>query len=384
MAIEREEFRLILENLETAIHIVDRGMKIIYANKYWETFSRGHIKREDMIGKSLFEVFPFLRSLGRDKEYKRVLETGESLVTEETTEVYGETIHTRTKKIPIKGATGRVEYIVTAVEDITEDVKLKETLNKRLAELSTVLEIDRMLIAQPDVSKVIELATARVHELLNADRTVFSSLDETKGIIKPVAAEGPYKKEVRAMALKLGNGFTGKVIAKGKGEILNDAHLSDVAMQVPGTPVEPESLLCVPLIFENKTLGALTVSRMGEGKHFAPDDLAFCEIIAAQIAIALQNARLHGQLKELVEQRTKELQEAYKNLKRLEEERREYISRLIADVTPTLNIVKECVSTLLVDEAAKKQPDRLLTLMKTKLDNLINIMNKMMKAREYG
>ena len=56
----------------------------------------------------------------------------------------------------------------------------------------------------------------------------------------------------------------------------------------------------------------------------------------------------------------------------------------MADVTPTLNIVKECVSTLLVDEAAKKQPDRLLTLMKTKLDNLIDIMNKIMKAREHG
>jgi len=219
---------------------------------------------------------------------------------------------------------------------------------------------------------------------LDADRTVFSLFDKSANVIKPVAVEGPFKKQILALTLKPGEGFTGTVILSRKGAILNDAHLSDMAIEVPGTPRVVESLLCVPLIFKDEILGALTISRMGEGKHFTDDDLNFCEIIAAQVAVALQNARLHGQLKQLVDERTKELQAAYDNLKALERERREYISKIMAEVTPTLNIIKNCVSTLLVDKSAREHYDKILTRIRDKLDTLTKTINKLTKAEEIS
>ena len=377
---EESVIRLICDNLDVAIHIVGRDMKIIYANKYWDKLTRGNLQSANMVGKSLYELFPFLLERGVDQEYKQVFETGNPLITEEATEYQGELIHTRTKKLPIKDAHGNVQYVITVIQDITEDAQLRETLHRKLSEISTVLEIDRLLIVTPDVDRVVKLATSRVHELLNADRTVFSLFDKSTNVIKPVAVEGLYKRQILALTLKPGDGFTGKVILSRKGAILNDAHLSDMAMEVPDTPPVVESLLCVPLIFKDEVLGALTISRMGEGKHFTDDDLNFCEIIAAQVAIALQNARLHGQLKQLVDERTKELQAAYDNLKALERERREYVSKIMAEVTPTLNIIRDCVSTLLVDKAARQHYDKILNRIRDKLDILTKTINKLTKA----
>jgi len=381
---EENVIRLICDNLDVAIHIVDRNMKIIYANTYWDKLTRGNLRSANMVGKSPYELFPFLLKRGVDKEYKQVFETGNPVITEETTEYQGELIHTRTKKLPIKDAHGNVQHVITVIQDITEEVELRETLRRKLSEISTVLEIDRLLIATPEVDRVVKLATSRVHELLNADRTVFSLFDKSTNVIKPVAVEGLYKRQILSLTLKPGEGFTGKVILSRKGAILNDAHLSDMAMEVPGTPRVVESLLCVPLIFKDEVLGALTISRMGEGKHFTDDDLNFCEIIAAQVAVALQNARLHGQLKQLVDERTKELQAAYDNLKALERERREYISKIMAEVTPTLNIIKNCVSTLLVDKSAREHYDKILTRIRDKLDTLTKTINKLTKAEEIS
>ena len=381
---EENVIRLICDNLDVAIHIVDRNMKIIYANTYWDKLTRGNLRSANMVGKSPYELFPFLLKRGVDKEYKQVFETGNPVITEETTEYQGELIHTRTKKLPIKDAHGNVQHVITVIQDITEEVELRETLRRKLSEISTVLEIDRLLIATPEVDRVVKLATSRVHELLNADRTVFSLFDKSTNVIKPVAVEGLYKRQILALTLKPGEGLTGKVILSRKGAILNDAHLSDMAMEVPGTPRVVESLLCVPLIFKDEVLGALTISRMGEGKHFTDDDLNFCEIIAAQVAVALQNARLHGQLKQLVDERTKELQAAYDNLKALERERREYISKIMAEVTPTLNIIKNCVSTLLVDKSAREHYDKILTRIRDKLDTLTKTINKLTKAEEIS
>ena len=381
---EESVIRLICDNLDVAIHIVDRNMKIIYANTYWDKLTRGNLRSIDMVGKSPYELFPFLLKRGVDKEYKQVFETGNPVITEETTEYQGELIHTRTKKLPIKDAHGNVQHVITVIQDITEEVELRETLRRKLSEISTVLEIDRLLIATPEVDRVVKLATSRVHELLDADRTVFSLFDKSTNVIKPVAVEGLYKRQILALTLKPGDGFTGRVILSRKGAILNDAHLSDMAIEVPGTPRVVESLLCVPLIFKDEVLGALTISRMGEGKHFTDDDLNFCEIIAAQVAVALQNARLHGQLKQLVDERTKELQAAYDNLKALERERREYISKIMAEVTPTLNIIKNCVSTLLVDKSAREHYDKILTRIRDKLDTLTKTINKLTKAEEIN
>jgi diguanylate cyclase (GGDEF)-like protein len=65
-------------------------------------------------------------------------------------------------------------------------------------------------------------------------------------------------------------------------------------VQIPGTPAEPEALIVVPLIFDGEVIGAMNVSRIGEGElGFSASDFELVKLFAGQASIALRNADEH-------------------------------------------------------------------------------------------
>ena len=90
--------------------------------------------------------------------------------------------------------------------------------------------------------------------------------------------------------LRLGEGLGGILAASRVAEIVGDV-LHDPRMQdIPGTEDVDESMVVVPLVFEDEVLGVLEVSRLGLDR-FAHSDLRLLQIIGAQAAVALANAR---------------------------------------------------------------------------------------------
>ncbi|RLF41118.1 MAG: hypothetical protein DRN21_00875 [Thermoplasmata archaeon] len=131
----------ILDNLDEVIHLVNRDMKILFVNKAIEKLSKGKIKKDEMVGKNLYDIFPFLKDTGVDKEYERVFSTGEPLKTEERTEYHGSKIYTVTSKIPIKDGGGKVTQVITIMRDITDLKKVEETLKELADEYSKIVEL---------------------------------------------------------------------------------------------------------------------------------------------------------------------------------------------------------------------------------------------------
>lgn len=133
----------ILDNLDEVIHLVNRDMKVLFVNKAIEKLSKGKIKKDEMVGKNLYDIFPFLKDTGVDKEYERVFSTGESLKTEERTEYHGSKIYTVTSKIPIKDGGGKVTQVITIMRDITDLKKVEETLKELADKYSKIVELAR-------------------------------------------------------------------------------------------------------------------------------------------------------------------------------------------------------------------------------------------------
>ncbi len=125
----------ILNNVNLAIHVVDKDMKILAINDELLTLSRGRLKKEEMIDKNLFDVYPFLKEKHIDKEYEYVLKTGEIFQSEDRTDYYGDIIYTSTSKIPIKNKSGSVEKIITVMKDVSEQKRLEEELKDSYEEL---------------------------------------------------------------------------------------------------------------------------------------------------------------------------------------------------------------------------------------------------------
>ena len=85
--------------------------------------------------------------------------------------------------------------------------------------------------------------------------------------------------------------------------------------------VKPKSVLCLPLINQGRLIGILYFENNLITGAFTPSRIEVLKLLASQIAISIENARIYYQLDELnrnleqkVEARTKELNEAYKEL----------------------------------------------------------------------
>jgi PAS domain S-box-containing protein len=125
----------ILNNVNLALHVVDRDLRILSVNDELIKLGKGMIKRDDLLNKNLLDVYPFLTEKRIDLEYDHVIKTGEIFQSEEKTQYYDEIIYTSTSKIPIKGKNGYVEKIITIIKDVSNQKKLEEELKDSYAEL---------------------------------------------------------------------------------------------------------------------------------------------------------------------------------------------------------------------------------------------------------
>ena len=101
---------------------------------------------------------------------------------------------------------------------------------------------------------------------------------------------------ILAEEIPTGIGLTGWAIEHGEALLANDAHLDPRAVNIPGTPVEAESLIVVPLRVGGDVIGTLNVGRMGEAEaHFSANEFELVKLFAGQASTALQTAEaLHA------------------------------------------------------------------------------------------
>lgn len=95
-------------------------------------------------------------------------------------------------------------------------------------------------------------------------------------------------------SIALGDGIAGSVASAGKGEIVNDV-TSDPRF-IPG-PNPIRSMMCVPLKMRDKVIGVINV-HSAPPHIYSAEDLKLLATIAAQAAIAVENARLYENMRE--------------------------------------------------------------------------------------
>ena len=117
-----------LNSLFDSILIVDRELKITLINDAFKEWNKKLGLSDNMVGKYLFEVFPFLPNKVK-QEYDQVIQKRESLITEEHVNVLGRNLITEARKIPVL-RNGETVQIITMIRDITERKKIEERITK--------------------------------------------------------------------------------------------------------------------------------------------------------------------------------------------------------------------------------------------------------------
>src|SRR6476619_1298341 len=182
--------------------------------------------------------------------------------------------------------------------------KVLETLQRKANILTALYEMSKTLGSVFDLNAIFEKATDVIFRSTPADRVVAllaeggsnGDLEDVK--LTPVAVRARDNKlEAHARRLSIGRTITRKVM-KDRVALLSQDAASDEQFAGVDSIVSQgvRSTICAPLVAETRVRGALYADRLDPFAAFKPDDLELISAVAAQTAIAVENARAHERL----------------------------------------------------------------------------------------
>ena len=151
----------------------------------------------------------------------------------------------------------------------------------RMSRQSTVEDVGRVVVEE--LRRVVDYHNCRVY------------LREETDELLPIAFEGragPFEiVDPELLRTRVGSGLTGWVAAHDEAVLLANAREDPRAVQFAGTAPVDESALVVPIRYDERAIGVITLSMPGVGR-FGERDLRLVSILADQAAVAIENARL--------------------------------------------------------------------------------------------
>lgn len=182
--------------------------------------------------------------------------------------------------------------------------KVMEALQRKGNILTALYEMSKTLGSVFDLETIFAKATDIIFRSTPADRVV-ALLAEGDGkgnpedvVLNPIATRARDESlNNHARKLTIGRTITRKVM-KDRVALLSQDAASDEEFAGVDSIVSQgvRSTICAPLVGESRVHGAIYADRLDPFAAFKPDDLELISAVAAQTAIAVENARAHERL----------------------------------------------------------------------------------------
>jgi hypothetical protein len=185
------------------------------------------------------------------------------------------------------------ESLMRRAVELDEQRRNVDAENRELAELCVNLQAENdalnnvyvashRLHATLDPAEVMKAITEVLIDLVGAEEFAIMVLDDSKGVLRRVASEGPDGQAPQSAAVS--DEPFARLIAAGQPVYLD-----------PAGPGGSSPLAAVPLDVSGRAVGLILLYKLlRQKKGFSPTDLLLLQLLAAQAATALVSARLHG------------------------------------------------------------------------------------------
>ncbi len=181
------------------------------------------------------------------------------------------------------------------VEERTSELSLaNETIAKRLNQLRSISEISRSITSLKDINQLLSEITLLISQTFKYYHVGIFLLDPSgeNAILRAANSEGGRRMLKKGHRLKVGQvGIVGYVTGSGRPRVAMNVGEDAVFFNNPDLP-ETRSELALPLKINDKIIGALDVQSIETGA-FADEDVEVLGLLAEQVAVAVQNARLY-------------------------------------------------------------------------------------------
>lgn len=230
-------------------------------------------------------------------------------------------------------------------------------MQRRLTQLNLLYEISRAITSTLEVETVLAFTTELAASSLGTDVANLMLIDPLTGELAiSFRYAGSVDRPEQGKPLHA-QGVARWVAQYGQPLIVNSTERSVAGGTGPGVPKGVRNVLCVPLLVKGTVLGALEVQNKGSDMDFGDEDLDWLSALAAQTAIAIENARLYSSLRE-ERDRILELEEEIR--RQLARDLHDSTSQLLSSILLNLEVARRLATTQ--SEALPDEFDRLRAL----------------------
>ncbi len=194
-------------------------------------------------------------------------------------------------------------------------------------ELQVVSEVGKLLMATLDPREIPRLLLQRVVRLFGVEGASLWQVDRVNRSVRCLFSldrkgeEELFTDILRGMTFWFGKGIVGTVAQSGEPMIVNQIQAEprwDRRVD-EATGFETRSILAVPLVHKQETIGVIEVLNRLDETPFTPEDRDFLASIVSPGAIALENARLFYDVNQELERANQSLKRRVKALGALNE-----------------------------------------------------------------
>jgi GAF domain-containing protein/anti-sigma regulatory factor (Ser/Thr protein kinase) len=219
-----------------------------------------------------------------------------------------------------------------------ERARLYERTEHQLAEVYTLYTLADQLTRNLSIDSVLETIVTVLKMTLNCRASCIFLLDESKQVLKLAASCGVAPPWDHVAQLRVGEGISGRVISTQQPYYVADTR-EDPSFLYFNPDIR--SLLVVPLVVRGRAIGTLSIDDLKP--HAFGEETHLLSIAAAQASVAIENAQLF----ESMEQKARQLREAYESLKELDQLKGEFVQNISHELRTPLTFIRGYVELLL-------------------------------------
>jgi diguanylate cyclase (GGDEF)-like protein len=166
--------------------------------------------------------------------------------------------------------------------------------------LEALVDAAAGILAADSLDGTLGRISHHLRSLLRYDDLTVYEIDDTQAFLRPVFAVGDWVEEILSDRIPLGTGITGWAVRNRRTKNVPNSNLEPLCNVVAGTPEDAEAFVCVPLLAEERVVGALNVYRTGADMAFTDEEVQLVERFATMAALAYDSARQRETLREQV------------------------------------------------------------------------------------
>ncbi|NJL92680.1 MAG: PAS domain S-box protein [Anaerolineae bacterium] len=203
-------------------------------------------------------------------------------------------------------------HVLVVARDITEQVQayqlLEQRVEERTHELSTLLEVSNNIVSTLELKPLLNLVLEQVKTVVDYTFASLTILGEERVEVvdwhAPTPSPGPPRRLRSSTLMQALDQIIEQKTPIILANVPTDPHPLNadlLLMQRAGAAIDEEDLCCwmgVPLLFRDRVVGVLSLNHADPG-YYTPRHASLTLAFANQVAVAIENARLYEQAREL-------------------------------------------------------------------------------------